>query len=461
MILWKRIKDAMLRNPKQMICEDQAKMSYEEMVIYAELFAKNLQGQKCCAILCGSEMATAMAILSCFAAEVTAVPLSFKYGEKHCGKALEIIGPTSVITDVQGKLCIIPMENAAYKEPPKHPALIMCTSGTTGLPKGVMLSEQNILANIRDISAYFDIDQKDRILIARPLYHVAVLTGELLVSLCKGVEICFYSDVFNPRILLNLIQEKQITVFGGTPTMLRMMPKFMRMDSQTTLKKIVISGECMGMNIRKQVKEAFQTSDIYFVYGLSEACPRVSYLPPHLFEKYTDCVGITLDSVSLKIMRRDGTCAKNGEEGVLWIKGPNVMLGYYNDMPQTVKVLKKGWLCTGDIAVINEQGLLCVKGRSDDLIIRAGINIYPQEIEEVLKKDPRVFEALVYPIQNSYMGTQIAMKIVGEFTSIDQVKTLCQDLLPDFQVPSFIELVDELPVNGSGKVIRHWKAGVM
>ena len=456
MILWKRIKEAMLRNPKQMICENQAKMTYEDMVIFAEIFAKKLKDETCCAILCGSEMATAMAILSCFAAEVTAVPLSLKYGEKHCNKMLDMIGPSSVITDVQGELCLLPLENPSYKEPQKHPALIMCTSGTTGAPKGAMLSEQNIITNIRDILAYFKINQKDRILIARPLYHAAVLTGEFLASLLAGAEIYFYSDAFNPRKLLDLIPKKRITVFGGTPTMIRMMAKFIRADDVLLPKKIVISGECMSEEARKVVREVFAESDIYYVYGLTEASPRVSYLPPHLFDKYIDCVGVALDSVTLKILRNDGTSAKKGEEGMLWVKGANVMLGYYNDVPQTSKVLKRGWLCTGDIAMINDIGLLIVKGRSDDLIIKAGMNIYPQEIENALKEDPRVSDLLVYPVQNPLLGTQIAMKISGDFDCIDQVKKMCKDLLPDFQIPTSIHLVDEIPMNGSGKVIRDY-----
>lgn len=129
------------------------------------------------------------------------------------------------------------------------------------------------------------------------------------------------------------------------------------------------------------------------------------------------------------------------------------MLGYYRDPEKTGKVLKDGWLCTGDIAVINEAGFLKIKGRNDDLIIKAGMNIYPAEIEAALKQDPRVKEVLVYSFRHPF-GTQIGLKIAGDFDSVDAVKRFCSQALPSFQVPSAIELLDELPKSGSGKIIR-------
>ena len=117
-------------------------------------------------------------------------------------------------------------------------------------------------------------------------------------------------------------------------------------------------------------------------------------------------------------------------------------------------MIRDGWLCTGDIACRNARGFLKIKGRSDDMIIRAGMNIYPQEIEAALKKDPRTKEVLVRGVNDEKKGTQIAMKMVGEYRDADEVKTLCMQLLPAFQVPTIIELTEELPRNGSGKIIR-------
>ena len=453
MKLWEYIKQHLLNNPTQSVTENDATLSFEDMAIWAESFSKKLYGINCCAILCSSEMAASMALLACFAAEVTTVPLSMRYGEAHCNKILNTISPDAIITDTAGELKIYKLRDSQYTIPPEHPALIMCTSGTTGKPKGAMLSEKNVITNLSDISEYFRIDKSDTILIARPLYHCAVLTGEFLTAIVRGANIRFYSEHFNPTKMLEIIKKHQITAFCGTPTLISLMARFNRNAYTDALKHICISGECMSSEVGLKIYESFPNCKIYHIYGLTEACPRVSYLPPQFFTDYPDCVGIPLDSVSIRILNDKGKRCHKNEEGILYVKGDNIMLGYYREPGKTSKILKNGWLCTGDVALINDAGFLKIKGRNDDLIIKSGMNIYPAEIEGAIKQDPRVKEVLVYGFHNSF-GTQIGMKLVGEFSSPEEVKQLCMQVLPSFQVPSIIELVDELPKNGSGKIIR-------
>ena len=453
MKLWKHLKTKMLRHGRQQISENELVMTYCEAVSFAEEFSKQLSHFKCCAILCDSEMAAGLALLSCFAAGVTAVPLSKRYGELHCQKILDTIGPDAVIIDSEGGLEVCYREEHSYNIPKVHPALIMCTSGTTGSPKGAMLTEKNIITNVMDISQYFNLNVSDSILIARPLYHCAVLTGEYLTSLMKGVRIHFYSGAFNPAQVLALIKEHKITSFCGTPTLLSMMARFKR-NQLDELKHICVSGECMSFETGTAIADAFPEAEIYHIYGLTEACPRVSYLPPNLFQNHADCVGIPLKNVSLKIITDQGKLAQTNEIGVLWIKGPNVMAGYYNNLGKTSEVMQDGWLCTGDRALINEFGLLKIKGRNDDLIIKAGMNIYPLEIENALKVDQRVKELFVCSQNDNKYGVQIVLNIVGDFSSISEVKALCCKCLPAYQVPNVINLLDELPKNGSGKIIR-------
>ncbi|MBE6604922.1 MAG: acyl--CoA ligase, partial [Ruminococcaceae bacterium] len=433
MSLWNFIKEHMLKKPERQICENGASLSFEKTAIWAEEFGRRLRGVECCAILCSSEMAAAMSLLACFAAGVTAVPLSMRYGEAHCNKILDMISPDAIIMDTNGEIAVYKLNDCQYIVPDEHPALIMCTSGTTGKPKGVMLSERNILTNVWDIADYFPLDKSDTILIARPLYHCAVLTGEFLTGIVRGSNIRFYSEQFNPTKMLELIKEYAITAFCGTPTLLSIMARFNRSNAITTLRHICISGECMGAEVGKKICDAFPTCRIYHIYGLTEACPRVSYLPPEYFEDYPDCVGIPLKSVSIKILNEQSESCHKNEEGLLYVKGGNVMLGYYREPEKTVKVLKEGWLCTGDIALINDAGFLKIKGRNDDLIIKSGMNIYPAEIEGVIKQDQRVKEVLVYGFHHLF-GTQIGMKLVGEFSSTEEVKQLCIKALPSFQV---------------------------
>lgn len=453
MTLWKHLKSNMLNHSTQVISENGTKMNFQALLICVENFSKKLKNFKCCAILCSSEMASAMALLSCFAAEVTAVPLSLRYGQAHCNKILDTISPDAIIMDNNGEINVHKLKNSQYIVPSKHPALIMCTSGTTGNPKGAMLSEKNVITNVYDIADYFEMNKDDTILISRPLYHCAVLTGEFLAAIVRGANIRFYSEQFNPTKMLEMIKKYRITAFCGTPTLLSIMARFNRGDAAQTLKHICISGECMSAEVGMKISDAFPTCRIYHIYGLTEACPRVSYLPPEHFDYYPDCVGIPLKSVSIKILNNSDEICCTNEEGILYVKGDNIMLGYYRDPERTCAVLKDGWLCTGDIAIINDAGFLKIKGRNDDLIIKSGMNIYPAEIEGVLKQDPRVKEVLAYGFNNS-LGTQIGIKLVGDFSSVNDAKQLCLRLLPPFQIPTKIDLVDELAKNGSGKIIR-------
>lgn len=454
MILWKYLKEKMQLNLQQEICENDISMTFEEMIIFAENFSKQLKGIKCCAILCQSEMASCMALLSCFAAEVTALPLSQRYGELHCNKILDTVSPNAVITDQDGDFQIIFINDSVYLQPSIHPALIMCTSGTTGEPKGSMLTEANVIANVSDISLYFDIDKSDTILISRPLYHCAVLTGEFLTALIKGTKIILYSGAFNPSVILKIINKHCVTAFCGTPTILSAMARFNRKTEKNFLKYICISGECMSVNTGLNIAKTFPNAKIYHVYGLTEACPRVSYLPPEKFNEFADCVGIPLRSVKLKIVSSKGVQVGLNEVGILWIKGENVMAGYYNNPQKTAEVIKDGWLCTGDLALFTEEGFLKIKGRMDDLIIKAGMNIYPQEIENALKLDCRVKDVFVCGYTDEKVGVQIELTISGDFSDVAEVRDLCRTNLSAYQIPTRINLIHELPKNSSGKIIR-------
>ncbi len=453
MNLWEFIREHLLKNSEQRICENEASLSFEEAAIWAEKFSGRLRGISCCAILCTSEMAAAMALLACFAAKVTALPLSMRYGEAHCKKILDAVDPDAILTDAGGGWNVCLLKGSRYRSPKFPPALIMCTSGTTGKPKGIMLGERSIRTNVSDIAEYFEMDRSDTILIARPLYHCAVLTGEFLTAIVRGAKIRFYSGPFHPAKMAELIGAHQISAFCGTPTLLSLMARLQRKPSANVPKHICISGECMSADTGRNIRAAFPKSRIYHIYGLTEACPRVSYLPPEFFDDFPDCVGVPLKSVSVRVLRRDGKPCRKNEEGILFVKGDNVMSGYYRDPEKTQAVLKNGWLRTGDVALINDRGFLKIRGREDDLIIRAGMNIYPAEIEGTLKEDARVKEVLVYGFRDSF-GMQIGMKIAGDFSSADEVKRLCIGALPSFCVPSSVELLDELPKNGSGKIIR-------
>ena len=455
MMLWKYIEEKMLQHPSSNLMEEGVSMTYEEAVIFAKAFAQSLDGS-CYAILCRSELFSALAVLSCIAAGVPFVPMSYRYGRKHCEKIFNTIHPEYAITDVLGELQVVELEEGAYRKPEgEQPAAILCTSGTTGAPKGVMLSERNLLTNLMDIRRYFAVGPMDKILIARPLYHCAVLTGEFFISLCRGVNICFFNGGLDPAGILQVLKKEGITVLCGTPTMLSALARFgRRATAASAVRTIAVSGECLDTARARFIENAFPAAKIYHVYGLTEASPRVTCLPAEQFAADGTCVGYPLHSVRLRVVDRRGKPVFPGEAGELCVQSESVMLGYYDDPAGTAAVLRGGWLHTGDMAVMRRDGLVKIQGRKDNMIIRGGMNIYPQEIEKILAMDPRVFEVLAYGIPDALSGEKIGLRIVGAFTNRDEVLRMCRRLLLPYQMPAVVEIVDSLPKNGSGKIIR-------
>lgn len=196
------------------------------------------------------------------------MPLSYRYGDSHTRKIIAGMRLSHLLTD-KG------VEEAAPVGPEPEDltgvALIMSTSGTTGDPKGAMITQENLLANLRDIEAYFRLEDTDHILIARPLYHCAVLTGEFLFSLLRGVKITFTEAGFNPARLSRLISRGGITVLGGTPTLFYHLSGLIRRSGKAPLRVMAVSGECMTRTVAEEMRGAFPQTLIYHVYGLTEA----------------------------------------------------------------------------------------------------------------------------------------------------------------------------------------------
>lgn len=439
-MLYNFIKREMLKHPEQIISDGIESITYKELIDYAEIFGKQLTNEKY-GILFDSELDTAKVLMACLYANKTAVLLSKKYGEQHTEKTIETVKLSYIITE-QGVQKID--DEKPEVEDLSDVALIMCTSGTTGNPKGAMITYENLLTNLKDIAQYFLINKDDKILIARPLYHCAVLTGEFLISLIKGLKIVFFSEGFVPVKILNVAREKNITVLCGTPTLLYHLSLLnIKSKNPICLKNIVVSGECMTKTVATTMRKAFLNANIYNVYGLTEASPRVSYLPPNKFDDYPLSVGIPLNSITAKI-----------HEGELLISGNSIMKGYYADASKTSEIVKGGWLHTGDVAEIDKEGLIYIKCRKDNMIIRGGMNIYPQEIENALKNDMNIEDVLAFGIKDENVSEKIGIKVVTKLSRAE-IFNVCKQLLPRYQLPDIIEIVEVIPKNASGKVIRN------
>lgn len=453
MSLWEKIREQMLRFPQKTIKEGNASMTYEELVIFAEYCASGFPKVPYMGVFCESEMATAIGILACFAAGIPAIPLPVRYGKEPCLKIIERADIPVIFTDHSAPYKLVSLPAKKRISVPKEVAAILFTSGSTGQPKGAMLTSENFLANIESIRAYFPIGNQDKVLIARSLYHSSALTSDLLVSLYSGADIIFASGHFQPLQILKLFRDEHITAFGSTPTLLSTLAVFAN-RFQNDVRLLSVSGECITEGAAKKIRNGFSKAEIYSGYGLTEASPRVAYLPPEWFDICPTATGLPIPNVQYMIVDEfGGEVHTPGLAGELIVRGRNVMLGYFDDPVLTNSKLKNGWLCTGDLAKVDEAGRLYVIGRKDGLIIRGGMNIYPAEIENTLSQSPLIDDVLAYGYLED--NTQkIGLQVCGRFESEAEVATLCKQLLPLYQQPSKIELLDHLERGATGKKKR-------
>lgn len=421
-----------------------------------------------CAILCKNKTNECAFILSCLKAKVIPIIMSENYGKDHCMKIIEKTKPDIVAIDfAENEMSFeIPVYNI---NDPKQPsimhspekdylqsvALIMCTSGTTGTPKGVMISDQGLLSNIKAIQNYFDIKEKEKILISRPFYHCAVLTGELLVSLVNGLDLIFYSGKYDPFLIKKTIDDLHIEVMCGTPTIFNQLSRLYRgAEINRSIRKMALSGECLTKEIAINIRKTFPNAEIYNIYGLTENSPRVSFLPPSQFDEFPESVGIGLTDTLIRIVDDRGNDVESGKLGHVIVKSKSIMVGYYKDLQETNKKIRDGYLWTGDMGYKDPNNNLYILGRADDMIIKAGLNIYPREIESVLLRCAYVENCVAYGVKRN--GTeQIYVDIVLKqiVTESELWKILCE-MLPGHLLPDKITIVDALKRNASGKLVR-------
>ena len=479
--MWEFVYDCISKFKYSRFLNNQFSYSYLDILRIVEVHGNRIRmvlppGSKC-AVLCDSGLNAAIAILTCWYADIIPIPMSRHYGCKHCSAILSLTEPDLCITD---NVAGLPLElcysidigvfmgdtsqllSTVEREPIlSDVAIIMCTSGTTGSPKGALITSLGLQQNVIAISDYFKISQDDSILIARPIYHCAVLTGEFLVALYCGTDIAFYDESYNPHRLIEYANQVKSTVLCGTPTLLNHISTLLKRSSYDVfINKLTISGECLSVAVANNIRLAFPTAEIYSVYGLTENSPRVSFLPCEYFDQWPDSVGIPLKKTEIRIIvdnfHFESSC-KAGEHGQIWVKSPSLMKGYYRNKQLTKQVIVNGWLNTGDIGYMNEENFLFILSRSDDMIIKAGMNIYPREIESILNLLPPIRESLVYGVR-SVRGEEITADIVlNESFAFLNKKDLLQffmEYIPSYQIPTHINIVGNLPKNASGKIVR-------
>ena len=354
-----------------------------------------------------------------------------------------------------------PEEPPAVAVEPDETALFQYTGGTTGIPKAAMLSHYNLVTNTVQVTRWLTSleEGKERIMGAIPFFHVYGMTVAMSLSVYYGGTLLI---VPNPRPIdgvMKAIHNEKATVFPGVPAMyigIINHPDVSKYDLRSV--KACISGSA-PLPMEVQVKFGEITGGrLVEGYGLTEAAP-VTHCNPIYGTRKAGSIGVPLPDVAAKIMDYDKLVEKpQGEEGELWVAGPQVMKGYWGMPDETAKTITEdGWLRTGDIARMDQDGYFYIVDRLKDLIIASGYKVIPREVEEVLFQNPKVQEAVVAGVPDAYRGETVKAFVVlkaGETATADEITKWCAERLAPYKVPKQIEFRSELPKTMVGKVLR-------
>jgi long-chain acyl-CoA synthetase len=338
-------------------------------------------------------------------------------------------------------------------------AFLQYTGGTTGVSKGAMLTHRNMIANLEQVSGLLSTvitPGKDLVVTALPLYHIFALLANCLLFLKFG---CPNLLITNPKDMPGFVKELEkypFAILPGVNTLFNGLlntPGFSELDFSNF--KFGLGG---GMAVQRPVAEKWQkvTGTVLLEgYGLTECSPVVAVNPPQL-EAYKGAIGLPVPSTDIMLIDDNGNEVAVGESGELWVKGPQVMKGYYNRPEASDEILKDGWLATGDIARCDEEGYFYIVDRKKDMILVSGFNVFPNEIEEVAAMHDAVLEVAAIGVPHDVSGEVVKLFIVRKDDSLtaEAVISHCRTHLTGYKVPKHVEFKEELPKTNVGKILR-------
>ncbi len=356
-----------------------------------------------------------------------------------------------------------PQERPQVDVTPDDVALFQYTGGTTGLSKGAIALHRNLVANALQIRRWMPnaLDGQEIVLMAIPLFHVYGMVAGMLFGMATAASMVMVPNPRDLKDVLGNISKYRATIFPGVPTLYNAINNHPDVQAGTydlTSIKACISGSAPLMRETKEKFEALTGGVVFEGYGLSEA-PTATHCNPIQGENRTGSIGLPLPDVDVRIISLDDgvTVLPPGEPGEMVIKGPQVMKGYHNMPTETANTLRDGWLYTGDIAYMDEDGYFYIVDRKKELIKPGGYQVWPREVEEVIMAHPKVLEVGVAGIPDPYRGETVKAWVVlkpGESATVDEIKDWCRERLAKFKVPTHVEFRDELPKTTVGKILR-------
>ncbi|MEG2041651.1 MAG: long-chain-fatty-acid--CoA ligase FadD, partial [Hafnia sp.] len=338
-------------------------------------------------------------------------------------------------------------------------AFLQYTGGTTGVAKGAMLTHRNMQANlVQSRAAYGPLlhEGHELVVTALPLYHIFALTVNCLLFIEMGG--CNLM-ITNPRDIPGMVKELSrypFTALTGVNTLFNALlnnEDFRELDFSTL--RLSVGG---GMSVQRSVAEKWEKltgRHLLEGYGLTECAPLVSGNPYDL-QHYSGSIGLPVPSTDVRLVDDEGNEVAHGEAGELQVKGPQVMLGYWQRPEATDEILKDGWLSTGDVVTVDDEGFLRIVDRKKDMILVSGFNVYPNEIEEVVSMHDKVLECAAIGVPSEASGEMVKICVVKKAPSLtrDELIAHCRKHLTGYKVPKSVEFYDELPKSNVGKILR-------
>jgi fatty-acyl-CoA synthase len=338
------------------------------------------------------------------------------------------------------------------------PINIQFTSGTTGQPKGATLSHRNIVNNANFVTARMGFGDQDRLCIPVPLYHCFGMVMGVLGCVTKGATMIFPAEAFDPDVTLETVAEERCTALYGVPTMFSAMLASERFHHHdlSTLRTGIMAGAPCPIEVMKRVRAEMHMSQVTIAYGMTETSP-VSFqsMTDDPVEKRVSTVGRIHPGLEVKLVDASGHSVATGAVGELCTRGYSVMRGYWNEPQKTAEAIDaEGWMHSGDLATIDAEGYCSIVGRSKDMLIRGGENVYPREIEEFLYRHPKVREVQVIGIPDDRYGEEICACVMARDPSLtaEELRAFCKGQIAHYKVPRYVEFVDAFPMTVTGKV---------
>ena len=333
------------------------------------------------------------------------------------------------------------------------------TSGTTGFPKGVMLTHSNIVNNGFNIGECMKFSEKDRLCIPVPFFHCFGCVLAVMASVTHGTTMVPV-EIFDPLKVLQTIEKEKCTAVHGVPTMFIAElehPEFSTFDL-TTLRTGIMAGSNCPIEVMKKVNSDMHASEITIAYGQTESSPVITQTrTDDAIELRVATVGRSLPDVEVKIVDIEtGETLPPGKQGELCTRGYHVMRGYYKMPDETARAIdSENWLHTGDLAIMDDHGYCKITGRIKNMIIRGGENIYPREIEEFLYTHPKVSDIQVYGVPDRKYGEQVMAAVIlknGVEMSEEEIREFCRGKIANYKIPKYVKFVDSYPMTASGKI---------